>query len=183
MTGDCRDRLWSLTFLQISQGLREDLFSHDSLILLLYLLMTDFVVSVKKRCGCSAPLRWCAPSSRDLTVCGLTGRNLVPNLQYFAPGNRSHSSGTYRRTSVIMVPASAAPGCSASLPLPHSCSNSDRSTEAPLPTGTETATALHQQAYALVSPAVRPGRALAQHQPAWSHGPQGVRSKSLLPSP
>lgn len=66
--------------------------------------MTDLVVSVKKCCGCSVPLRWCGQSSRDLTVCGLTGRNSGPNPQYFAPGNRSHSSGTYRRKSVIMVP-------------------------------------------------------------------------------
>ena len=65
--------------------------------------MTDLVVSVMK-CGCSAPLRWCGQSSRDLTVCGLTGRNLGPSPQYFAPGNRSHSFGTYRRKSVTMVP-------------------------------------------------------------------------------
>lgn len=69
-----------------------------------YPVMTDLVVSVKKCCGCSVPLHWCGQSSRDLTVCGLTGRNLGPNPQYFAPGNRFHSSETYRRKSVTMVP-------------------------------------------------------------------------------
>lgn len=66
--------------------------------------MTHLVVSVKKCCGCSAPLRWCGQSSRDLTVCGLTGRSLDPNPQYFARGNHSHSSETYRTKSVTMVP-------------------------------------------------------------------------------
>lgn len=81
------------------------------------------------------------------------------------------------------LPAWAAPACSASPPLPHSCSSSDRSTEAPLPAGTETARARHQQAYAPAPPAIRPERAQARHQPAWSHGPRGVHSQSLLPSP
>lgn len=67
-------------------------------------VLTDLVVSAKKCYGCSVPLHWCGQSSRDLTVYGLTGRNLGPSLQYFAPGNRSHSSGTYRRKSVTMVP-------------------------------------------------------------------------------
>lgn len=66
--------------------------------------MKDLVVSVKKGYGCSVPLRWCGQSSRDLTVCGLTGRNSGPNPQYFALGNRFHSSETYRRKSVTMVP-------------------------------------------------------------------------------
>lgn len=69
-----------------------------------YPLITDLVVDVKKCCGCSVPLHWRGQSSTDLTVCGLTGRNSGPNLQYFAPGNRSHSSGTYRKKSVTMVP-------------------------------------------------------------------------------
>lgn len=61
-------------------------------------------VSVKEGCGYSALLHWCGQSSRDLTVCGLTGRNWDPNPQYFALGNRFHSSETYRRKSVTMVP-------------------------------------------------------------------------------
>lgn len=67
-------------------------------------MTTDLAASVKKRCGYSVPLRWCGQSSRDLTVCGLTGRNWGPNPQYFALGNRFHSSETYRRKSVTMVP-------------------------------------------------------------------------------
>lgn len=81
------------------------------------------------------------------------------------------------------LPALAAPGCSASPPLPHSCSSFDRSTEAPLPAETETARARHQQAYVPEPPAIRPGTAQAQRQPAWSPGPPGARSQSLLPSP
>lgn len=60
--------------------------------------------SVMEGCGYSVLLRWCGQSSRDLTVYGLTGRNWGPNPQYFALGNRFHSSGTYRRKSVTMVP-------------------------------------------------------------------------------
>lgn len=69
-----------------------------------YPVTTDLAASVKKRCGYSVPLRWCGQSSRDLTVCELTGRNWGPNPQYFALGNRFHSSETYRRKSVTMVP-------------------------------------------------------------------------------
>lgn len=66
--------------------------------------MKDLVVSVKMCCGCSVLLHLCGQSSRDLTVCGLTGRNLGPNPPYFALGNRFHSSETYKRKSVTMVP-------------------------------------------------------------------------------
>lgn len=60
--------------------------------------------SVKEGCGYSVLLHSCGQSSRDLTVCGLTGRNWGPNPQYFALGNRFHSFETYRRKSVTMVP-------------------------------------------------------------------------------
>lgn len=72
--------------------------------LFFYSVTTDLVVSVKKCCGCSVPLRWCGQSSRDPTVCEPTGKNSGPSPQYFALGNRSHSSGTYRRKSVTTVP-------------------------------------------------------------------------------
>lgn len=66
--------------------------------------MADLVAGAETCCGCSAPLRSCERSSRDLTVCVLTGRNLGPSPQYFAQGNHFHSSATYRRKSGTMVP-------------------------------------------------------------------------------
>lgn len=69
-----------------------------------YPVMKDLVVNVKMCCGCSVLLRWCGQSSRDLTVCGLTGRSLGPSPPYFALGNHFHSSETYKRMSVTMVP-------------------------------------------------------------------------------
>lgn len=171
MTDDCRDRPWDLMFLLIFQVLREVPVSHDRL---LALVMRD-LVSAKKCCGCSARLRWSGPSSRALTVCGPTGRNSGPSLQYFAPGNRSHSSETYRRKSVTMVPMRTAPACSSSPPPPRSCSSSDRSTEAPPRAATGTATGPRRPASAPVPPAAGPGRAQARRRPALSRGQRGVR--------
>lgn len=68
------------------------------------LVMTDLAVSVMKHCGYSGPLRWCGQSSKDPRACGLTGRSSGPNPQSSALGNRSHSSGTYRRMSVTTIP-------------------------------------------------------------------------------
>lgn len=87
------------------------------------------------------------------------------------------------RSVPFYLPVSAAPVCSASPPLPHSCSSSDRSTEAPLPAGTETVRAQHQQAYDLAPPAIKPGRAQARRWPASFHGPREAHSQSSLPSP
>lgn len=69
-----------------------------------YPAMTDLVAGAEMRCGCSVPLHSCEQSSKGLTVCVLTGRNLGPSPQYFAQGNHFHSSVTYRRKSVTMVP-------------------------------------------------------------------------------
>lgn len=66
--------------------------------------MTDRVVGAETCCGCSVPLHSCEQSSKDLKVCVLTGRNLGPSPQYFARGNHFHSSATYRKKSVTMVP-------------------------------------------------------------------------------
>lgn len=102
--------LWTTTPTQHLDRKPGETFSHHRVCVCVtdafvpYLVMTD-LVSAKKCCGCSARLHWSGPSSRDLTVCGPTGRNSGPSLQYFAPGNRSHNFGTYRRKSVTMVPS------------------------------------------------------------------------------
>lgn len=68
-----------------------------------YPVTADLVGGAETCCGCSVPLRWCERSSKDPTVCVLTGRNLGPSPQYFARGNRFHSSATYRRKSGTTV--------------------------------------------------------------------------------
>lgn len=77
----------------------------------------------------------------------------------------------------------AAPACSASPPLPRSCSSSDRSTGAPLRAETGTARARRRPAFAPAPPAARPGRARARRRPASSRGPRRARSQRPLPSP
>lgn len=69
-----------------------------------YPAMTNLVVGAETCCGCSVPLHSCEQSSKDLKVCVLTGRNLGPSPQYFAQDSHFHSSATYRKKSVTMVP-------------------------------------------------------------------------------
>lgn len=83
----------------------------------------------------------------------------------------------------LYLPESSVPGCSASPPLPHSCSSSDRSTGALLPAGTGTARAQHLRAYGQAPLAIRPGRVRVRRQPTLSRGPPGAHSPSLGPSP
>lgn len=68
-----------------------------------------------------------------------------------------------------------APACSASPPLPHSYSSSDRSKEAPHPAGTGTGRALRPPACAPAPLAKALGRAQALRRPASSRGPREVR--------